>query len=77
MRNKHINPVLVVLLIILFSSCVSHSLCPAYSTIDEGDIDRSSLYHIKSIESKGLEEITKNSQLTTKSALIDVNYINL
>jgi hypothetical protein len=63
MKNKHINPVLVILLIILFSSCASHSLCPAYSTIDKGniDIDRSSLYHIKSIESKGLEEITKNS----------------
>ena len=67
MKKKKMHPVLVVLLMFLFASCASNSSCPAfcvayaYATIDENhvEMDTSSPYNLKFIESKSLEEKTK------------------
>ena len=67
MKKQKMHPVLVVLLMVLFTSCASSdSLCPAYAcaTIKEDHVEEETnqSYDLVPIESKGLEEKPKGFQ---------------
>ena len=67
MKKKKMHPALIVLLMVLFSSCASKDpLCIAYAcaTIEEDHVETETnqFYNLQPTESKGLEEKPKNFQ---------------
>jgi hypothetical protein len=85
MKKKKSNPILVVLLLALLTSCASNSTCPAFcsayasATIDENHIElnKKLLHTINTKESNSLEAKTKEPQWADKQNLVETNYTNL